>query len=192
MNAYKKILLIFAISLAVMSASAQECFYYCGAQKITLSRDYSHAVVFSPKNYEDSIHTTQLISIVRHIYDDNYNMTVISQTGRINFAEIQKSMPERSSETFVSPCYKDQYGKLVIPTGLIYVQLKSEADYPSLQKVAKEHSCRILHQNKFMPLWYTLQITPQSDGDCVEVANLMYETGLFESAEPSFAYDACI
>lgn len=101
-------------------------------------------------------------------------------------------MPERSSETFVSSCYKDEYGKLVIPTGLIYVELKSDSDFSILRQTAEEHGCRIVNQNAFMPLWYTLQVTPQSDGDCVEVANMIYETGLFANAEPSFAFDACI
>ncbi|MDE5848748.1 MAG: hypothetical protein K2H38_01230 [Muribaculaceae bacterium] len=135
---------------------------------------------------------TPAVKILRQISDESYLMTVIEQKNSINFSDIMKMMPERSAEMFVTPCYMDKYGVLEIPTGLIYVELKSEADFPILQQVADEHRCRILRQNAFMPLWYTLQVTQDSDGDCVEVANKIYETGLFSCAEPSFAFDACI
>ena len=93
----KKILLIFAISLAIISASAQECFYYYGPQKVPISRDLSHAVIFTPKNDSPNIRDIPSISVIRKIYDNTYDLTVIEQTEKINFSAIQRIMPKRSS-----------------------------------------------------------------------------------------------
>ncbi len=185
----KKIIVLLCLLLPALYSIAEKSYYYCGSKKIHISKDPSHAVIITPTSSVQDFKEVPTISIVRHLYDDNYDLTVIHQIESINFSEIKKMMPERSSGTFIVPCYKDEYEKLMIPTGLVYVELKSESDYPKLEQAAEDHSCIILHQIESMPLWYTLQTTLESDGDCLEVANMMYESGKFANAEPSFAFD---
>lgn len=40
-----------------------------------------------------------------------------------------------------------------------------------------------------MPLWYTLSCTKKSKGNALDMANLFYETGFFESSEPDLMSD---
>lgn len=185
----KKIIVFLCLILPSLYSIAEESYYYCGSEKIHISKDPSHAIIFTPKSSLQNLREVPTIRIVRHLYDENYDLTVIQQKKSIKFSDIMTMLPEGSSETFIVPCYKDEYDKLMIPTGLVYVELKSESDYPKLVQAAEEHSCIILHQIESMPLWYTLQTTLESDGDCVEVANMMYESGMFANAGPSFAFD---
>ncbi len=185
----KKIIVLLCLLLPALYSIAEKSYYYCGSKKIHISKDPSHAVIITPTSSVQDFKEVPTISIVRHLYDDNYDLTVIHQNESIKFSDIMKMLPEESSETFIVPCYKDEYEKLMTPTGLVYVELKSESDYPKLEQAAEDHSCIILHQIESMPLWYTLQTTLESDGDCLEVANMMYESGKFANAEPSFAFD---
>lgn len=181
-----------AILFSAIFAMAEECYYYCGSEKITIFKDPAHAMIVTPADSPYNLKEIPAVRVIRHISDDTYRMTVIEKKGSVSFSDIMKMMPERSADMFVTSCYMDEYGVLEIPTGLIYVELKSESDFPLLQQAADKHCCRILRQNEFRPLWYTLQVTQDSDGDCVEVANKMYESGLFSCTEPSFAFNACI
>lgn len=46
--------------------------------------------------------------------------------------------------------------------------------------------------DKFMPRWYTLQVIASSDGNCIDIANMIHESGDFSSACPSFDMDISI
>ena len=46
----------------------------------------------------------------------------------------------------------------------------------------------VLGHNKFMPLWFTLSVTSTKKLNALNYANILYETGLFESTEPAFMY----
>jgi hypothetical protein len=69
-------------------------------------------------------------------------------------------------------------------THALYVKLKSEEDIAILENLAQENKVEILGYIELMPLWYTLSCTNQSAGNANDMANLFYETGLFEYAEP--------
>ena len=180
------ILFSLSITLTMMAADS---YYYCGSERVPLYKDTSKAIVMSPKSSTLSLKGMSSVSILKTLSAEDYDLTVISIKDTTGFSTIRKLISGRSTETAMYPCYMDEYNKPIIPTGYIYVKLKSESDYQKLQKAASEHGCRILRQNKFKPLWYTLQVTPDTDKDCVEIANLIYESGIFSTAGPSFAFD---
>ncbi|MDE6523317.1 MAG: S8 family serine peptidase [Muribaculaceae bacterium] len=86
----------------------------------------------------------------------------------------------------IHTCYKNEAGEEITPTSYIYVELKSESDYNTLKTIAQNIGCRIIKQNKFMPLWYTLCTSLTIDKDPVEIANQIMETKLFTCACPAF------
>ncbi len=184
----KKIIVFLSLLLSALYSIAEES-NNPGSEKAQIRVDPSHAIIFTPKSSGENLREVPTIRIVRHLYDENYDLFVIQQKKSIKFSDIIKMLPEGLSETFISPCYMDEYDNLMIPTGLVYVELKSESDYPKLVQAAEEHRCIILHQIESMPSWYTLQTTLESDGDCVDVARKMHESGMFAHAEPSFAFD---
>lgn len=95
-----------------------------------------------------------------------------------------------SSTTIVLPCYKSSTGEELTLTNYLNVKLKSAGDYSKLQTLASRYRLENIKQNTFMPLWYSMTITPQSPGTTLEIANAIFETGLFASSFASFSYDA--
>ena len=55
-----------------------------------------------------------------------------------------------------------------------------------LKKIS-ETNTELVTQNEFMPKWFELRATKNSNGDALKMANYFYETGLFESAEPGIS-----
>ena len=71
----------------------------------------------------------------------------------------------------------------------INLKLKQEKDVSLLNRLAKEHQLKIVKQNQFMSLWYTVSITPETEKTTIEIANLLFETHLFDAVSPDFIFD---
>lgn len=54
----------------------------------------------------------------------------------------------------------------------------------ALQKYADKYGYKILGYNKYMPEWYTIDCSLANGMSSLEVANLLYESGEFASAQP--------
>ncbi len=52
--------------------------------------------------------------------------------------------------------------------------------------MASTYNFNIISQDSNMPLWFTISITQQSAYNALEMANILYETGIFLAAEPEF------
>ena len=62
--------------------------------------------------------------------------------------------------------------------------MKSIKDLRTLQQFAEENKVTILGRNGYMRDWYTLSCTNESAGNALDMANIFYETGLFEACQP--------
>ena len=80
---------------------------------------------------------------------------------------------------FIVPASKTEVGL----SNLFYVKLKQESDLPLLLETALQNDCTIMGQDKYMPLWYTLQYIGKSKS-CLDVTNEFHQTKLFEASEP--------
>lgn len=100
-----------------------------------------------------------------------------------------KTMKEaaEADNAMVLPCYKNEYGDELVLTNYLNVELKKESDYPLLREKAMEYNLVITEQDKIMPRWYILSITPNTGKTSLEVANELYETGLFASSVADFS-----
>lgn len=119
-----------------------------------------------------------------------YNLFVYQSEDSHSDSQVSllKSLQSKFSQpgVLVMPCYKDTSGLELLSTTDINVKLKKALDISSLKRCAQEHALEIVQQDPFMPLWYVVAITPASGGNVLEVANRMYETGLFASVAPDF------
>jgi hypothetical protein len=70
----------------------------------------------------------------------------------------------------------------VLPEELEACATKSK----NLEKLARENAVTIIGASEFLEGWYYLICTNLSKGNALEMANLFYESGLFEVSEPSF------
>ncbi len=87
------------------------------------------------------------------------------------------------------PCYMSEDGRELYPDGYINIKLSNKADSLTLLKVLKDFDCIYGGQNKFMPQWHSARLKDSNLSDPVDVANAIYETGLFDAASPSFIWE---
>lgn len=87
-----------------------------------------------------------------------------------------------SKVLFVGPVIGEEYPVAV--SEFFYVKLKSENDYTYLNKLARENNCEIMEEVPYMPLWYTLRTSPQTDA--LTMSNKFYNSGYFENIDPGF------
>lgn len=70
------------------------------------------------------------------------------------------------------PCYTDDQGLEVWPTGYVSVKLKSACDAALLQKAARENGLEVVEQDPFMPLWWLLQCSDNTSMPVIDVATV--------------------
>ena len=77
-----------------------------------------------------------------------------------------------------------QEGKLIITTPYLNVKLKKQEDEALLTPFAEKYKLKIVGSfSQYMPLWYILYVTPESEKGPLECANLIYESGEFEYSQ---------
>jgi len=96
----------------------------------------------------------------------------------------KKSLVKNKQIVYESFFYRTEKGIEAGLSHLFYVKLKDVSDFEKLQSLAKKNKVKIIGNNMFMPLWYTLSCSMMSNGNSLEMANTFYETMLFEAAEP--------
>jgi len=88
-----------------------------------------------------------------------------------------------------SPCFISAEGQKMGMSNNFYVKLKSKNDVGLLRELAAKNKVTVLGYNEYMPLWYTVEVTKNSvRASAMDMANLFFETGKFEIAEPEFMY----
>lgn len=120
----------------------------------------------------------------RPVDSDQYWTIVKAERGELNL--------DASIVSYYAPYFYLQTGKEVGLSDLFYVKLHEEDDVDLLEAMADEYGVKIVNQNRFMPLWYTLGADRHSPGNALEMANLFYESGYFSTAEPDLMEDMLI
>jgi hypothetical protein len=174
-------------------------FYYYKGEKIYLKTDFSRLSIISTsevntdkignvsisnKNTEKSYTEQNVIPI--DAVDGDILITEIEFSTQVDEAEYLNIIQQLQAEVNVikvSPTYTVLDKKIGI-SNYFYVKLFKAEDKQLLYNLAKKHSIRIAGYNEFMPLWFTLSCSKETPLNVIEIANLFYETGLFESAEP--------
>lgn len=179
--------IIAAFCLAVSMSAQEYYYYYCSGKRVPLEVDATKVVHISPKSNGTGVSSQRSLNVYKTIQDSRSVIRVYEIPASATSGKLITPLP--SSSVIVSPCYKAENDRELIPDGYIYVKLKSASDYPVLQTVVAQSNCAVIEQNQFMPLWYTLMLTAGSGKHPVEVANDLYETGLFAAASPSFSME---
>ncbi len=85
---------------------------------------------------------------------------------------------------YSTPFYKNIQDEEIGITNEFSVILKNDADLPKLKHLAEENGVLFLGKEAIRKEYYALACTIDSKGNALEMANLFYETGLFEAANP--------
>lgn len=108
----------------------------------------------------------------------------------IQYFQKLNTIKNTSNVRTVYPSFIGLDGTKIGLSDYLYVKLKTPNDYSILQQKANQFNLSIIEQNQFMPLWYTLRCTENTLQSSLEVANTLFETGLFTSSIPDLlTYD---
>lgn len=113
---------------------------------------------------------------------NNYKWTTV-QTGDA------MAMASNPYIVYSAPYFKTSDGNEVGLSHLFYVKLKRTSDFQTLVNMANTYKVKIIGNNKYMPLWYTLMCNNESSGNALQVANIFYETNKFEACEADLMSD---
>ena len=185
----KALFFILLLAAGCMSSAAATPYYYSQGEKITLTEVSDRMSV--AVNTSTPISMSSGYSVVREIKDNTFRVLVCEdnpQNGSRSSATTFKARLKGVSTTaMVSPCYKSENGDHIAITPYLNVKLKTATDYTLLENVARQNNLTIVSQDEFLPLWYILSVTPATNGSSLDIANKLYETGLFAEAIADFS-----
>ena len=176
----------------IVQSSSYETYYWSMGEKIPLTIDSSKCyVVVDELTYEklktnlskDEKLTDFLLKDVaskgvigNELYNEKYYSGVINTDLLSNENYIYKQYT-----------YKEYNGESVGVTDEILVKLKDKADILILEKLSNELGYMIVDDKHPVKNWVKLQLDIESPSDIsvINIANYLYETGLFEEVTPN-------
>jgi len=201
---------IFSISLRAQDYPPDKQFYYYNGEKFYLQVDYSRISVISDGKFNVDNAKKLVNSSTFRIKTEGRSYTRLNvvpvdeiskamQNKEIFIAEIEFPEPLKQADYYeiIRQLSKEDSVIKIFPTHTVsdkgmgisnnfYVKLFKEEDRNKLFELAEKYSIQVLGYNEFMPLWFTLSCSRESPLDVIDAANLFFEMGLFECAEPEF------
>ena len=167
-------------------------FYYYKGNKIPLTLNENKVVVSIPKDCGDI--TERVLASTRtldKISDEYFDIFLILKSD-FNKVTMLDFWAEDAKSVILSSSYYTENKEEICVTPYLNVRLKKEEDIDLLTSYAEQYKLNIVKNSPLMPLWYILNITPESEMNTLECANALYESGYFEASVPDFAYDVKI
>ncbi len=188
------ILIIIASLLLGLESYGQSKYYYYKGEKIPLSIDSKNLTLLISDDFQFSPNSSQNIEKVDYIPQRG-----IDKLNKLQYIQLKlknNTAQEALNQFKKNPTIKQVIPNFITPIGkgvgmsdYFYVKLKDINDYEKLVSIAGRHKSIIIEQNKFMPLWFTLRCTEETKENTLDVANSIFESGLFSSAVPDFLHD---
>jgi len=208
---YKTMLLAGLMLASTTLIYAQEYFYYYNGKKKPLELNTEYVYLSTSAAISDSVSLKALINKGAAIRQFNADKAVkgvkavaqsedqgLSYWAEVklgqklssdNYQEYLTELEEYNSVRNASPYFKDKNGDRIGLSEYLYVKLRKDGDIESLAKMASELGAKIIGQNEFMPLWFTLKTSQKSKLNALEIANKLYESGNFQHVEPDLMFE---
>ena len=168
--------IILLLNFTTFVTYSQDYYWYDDA-KIHLTIGDKEYIVYephttSPNNatgllYEEDIVASNQQTLKMGIIAKDANLDI----GRIVYRITSYISNEDSTDIFV--------------TDKFYVKLKTSDDIQKLQQMANTYEVEIL-DNHTLARWYVLGCTTNTEYNALQMANIFYESGMFEACEPEF------
>jgi len=193
-------ILCFMMFCFVLNAETPYYFYNYEGKKVYLSLNTEYIFLSSK---EPSLP----IDIVQHKFDykefqsdrKQYSESVLnrfwtelslgSKISDEQYLALLSEMKHQSKDIIVSPFFKMGNSNKIGLSNFFYVKLKAEQDLELLKEMSRKIGSIIIEQDAFMPLWFVLSVTEQSEYNALESANIFYESGLFATTTPDLMVD---
>ncbi|HET6243812.1 MAG: S8 family serine peptidase [Bacteroidetes bacterium] len=191
----KNLILIISIFLLAHNVSGQnQPFYYYQGEKIFLKERPDKILVKLSKeaNKTRLLNLIQTDGVVQISSKEKTKETIgpfiVLETKSKNALPAIALTKYKNSPDVASALpmleYKD--GKLQGLTDEFILKIKTESSFEQLQNLVKEKGCTIIKENEFVQNQFLISVSKSSSLNSLQLANLFYETGLFEFAEPDF------
>jgi hypothetical protein len=189
----KKVILLFAFAISVLSIKAQQdsVFYYYFGEKIYLTErtDIMIVKLSNDANKERLFQLIQTDSFVklRDNTDLEFCSILESKDQSSISAETWNKYKESPDIVYVSFGLEYEDGVMQGLTDEIIVKLKSDTTtLEQFQNLVTENKCAILKENEFVKNQFLISVPKTLDLNSLQIANLFYETGFFEFTQPNF------
>lgn len=188
----KILVLIVGLIYSIM-VFGQTTFYYCYDKKIEITVNPDKETCFYAK--EDSVALKRMKSAFSGLIDARaecehahiiiYNYPTESDARLSKQRLVADTITNRHK---VWPCYKFNGYDLYLMSGL-GVTIKKDADYDLITTFMEKYKLKMDKVSEINPLRYYMDITVESPGNALEIANEIFETGLVTEAHPLFWMD---
>ena len=168
-------------------SKAQTYFYYYKDQKIPLTLNENNFCINIPKEY-DKIRERVLenIRVLATMNNRTFDCYIVTRADYEKLTS-QDFWKEDAKSVIVTASFFTERNEVVILTPYLSVKLKKEEDIDLLTSYAEKYRLKIDGNSSYMPLWYTLHVTPESEKSPLQIANELHESGDFGVSEPDLA-----
>jgi subtilisin family serine protease len=176
-------------------------YYLFGERKIPIQKiDNKFYVLFRSadnKMESESMKAGVTLTIMREGRDYSHRVADMPNSTMRKFADTkiaavegsyEQVAPIFSSALYWAPYYRLEDGSEIGIAERFTVVLKPGTTLEQLEKLANENAVELLGKDRSERLsnWYHLVCTQLSKGNALEMANLFFDSGLFETAFPDF------
>ena len=137
------------------------------------------------KNVSDRIRAN--VQVQDTIKDESFETFIISRSDFEKLTSLDFWVKDAKSVMVTASYYYQN--KEVFATPYIYVKLKNEEDTDLLTSYLEKYRLIIDKTSPYMPLWYVLALTLDSEKGPLEIANELYESGDFAASAPDLCAD---
>ena len=189
----KRVIISLMFCFVTVYLFGQDFYMYVRGQKryfeISESKMLVKSETLDASDIQSAMRQSEALVDVKNVYElhNHLSMVDVQVTSRANLVELQRHWNSREDVLFASPVFVDEESGREIGglTNQALVRLRSEADYPLLQKAIAAFQIETVRQCEFDKQVYLLTVMPGAEKNAMQVANELYETGLFEYAEPN-------
>lgn len=179
-----------------------KCYYWCGDVKIPLIVNDDKLYVLAETAKIEKLTRTAMITrstLIATEVSENYSAlglkSSLSDCGQLERTSLILENAvlddiEADDIIYAAPYFRTEDGSELGITNILSVQLSEAQQFEELEKIAEYNNLEILGENIHEPNVYYLSCTKDSRGNALEMANLIYESGLVEYAAPEFILDS--
>lgn len=195
MKKYNIFFLILSVFFSILSLSAQNNSYYYKDKKIPLEIDTKYVNIIYNSNFQIStLSSLNVISTTLDALSCNpgeiegriAKIEFVVKPNQIEFLQKINALKNTNGINSVCLYYKKSENESVGTSNILYLKLKNSNDVTYLNQKSIEKKFIVNYSNNFMPLWYRLSLKKESLETSIELANYLYETGLFDAVDPAF------
>ena len=162
----------------------QTDYYYYNGMKIPLTLNENKVCVSIPKECDETCERIRdNVKVLHTIADENFDTFVISLSEYEKLTSLD-FWEKDSKSVILTSCYFTENKEEVYASPYLNIRLKKEEDIDLLTSYAEQYKLKIVENDRFMPLWYILSLTLDSDKSPLECANELYESGDFAASVP--------